>query len=93
MHMYVLCCIHLKFNRIAFNFFLAAIGVMHFKGEGCKKSKECALRWLKRSCDKGSIYGTGMLTQYYYSIKLYRNAIEIAQRYNAATFTNYCNYS
>ncbi len=60
---------------------LAALGLMHSKGDGCQKSKEMALQLLKKSVDKGSVYGIGMLTHCYYSSKLFSKAIEVAQRY------------
>ena len=58
----------------------AAVGLLHLKGEGCVKSKEHSLKWLKKSAESGSIYGTGLLAYFYYSSKLYSKAIEIAQR-------------
>ena len=62
---------------------------MYSKGEGCSKSKEMALKWLKKASDSGSVYGTGMLTHYYYVTKLYSKAIETAQRYNINYDYNY----
>ena len=53
---------------------------MHSKGEGCPKSKETALQILKKSVERGSVYGIGMLTHCYYSSKLFSKAIEVAQR-------------
>ena len=53
---------------------------MYMKGQGCKKDKELSLKWLKKSAEIGSIYGTGLLSNYYYSMKMFCKAVDIAKR-------------
>lgn len=71
---------HRKAAELGHSESMAAVGLLHLKGEGCVKSREHSLKWLKKSAECGSIYGTGLLAYFYYSSKLYSKAIEIAQR-------------
>jgi TPR repeat protein len=49
------------------------------KGHGCAANKELALKWFKKSAENGSIYGSGLLSNYYYSNKMYSKAVEMAR--------------
>ena len=56
------------------------MGLLYLKGEGCKKDRETALYWMKRSSEGGSIYGTGILSHYYYCNKFFTRAVETAHK-------------
>lgn len=56
------------------------LGLLYLKGQGCKEDKELSLKWLKKSAENGSIYGTGLLCNYYYSMKMYSKAVDVARR-------------
>ena len=59
---------------------VAALGLLHLRGEGCQKDREIALRWMKRSSESGCVYGTGVLAHHYYCSKLFTKAVETAHR-------------
>ena len=63
------------------DFILGTLGLLYTKGEGCAVNKELSLKWLKKSADSGSIYGSGLLSHYYYTMKMYSKAVEIAKKY------------
>lgn len=59
---------------------MAALGLFYLEGNSCKQDKEASLKWLKMSVETGSIYGTGLLTYYYYTNKMYSKAVETAKK-------------
>ena len=59
---------------------MAALGLLYLEGDSCKQDKEASLKWLKKSAETGSIYGTGLLSYYYYCNKMYSKAVETAQK-------------
>ncbi|XP_019848793.1 PREDICTED: LRP2-binding protein-like isoform X1 [Amphimedon queenslandica] len=58
---------------------MGTLGLLYMRGEGCLEDRELSLKWLKKSSDNGSIYGSGLLANYYYSTKMYSKAVEVAQ--------------
>jgi TPR repeat protein len=58
---------------------MGTLGLLYMKGHGCAANKELALKWFKKSAENGSIYGSGLLSNYYYSNKMYSKAVEMAR--------------
>lgn len=59
---------------------MGTLGLLYMRGEGCLEDRELSLKWLKKSSDSGSVYGSGLLANYYYSTKMYSKAVEVAKR-------------
>lgn len=60
---------------------IAALGQLYHRGKGYHKDAQTALYWMKKSAQGGSVYGTGVLSHYYYCSKFYTKAVETAYRY------------
>ncbi|KAM9329501.1 LRP2-binding protein [Gastrophryne carolinensis] len=57
-----------------------ALGVMYLYGQGIQRNLQSALECLKEAAERGNVYAQGHLVTFYYRMKLYTKAAELAKR-------------